>query len=179
MRHAVKFFSVLFILCFLTQYAFANLEMGKVPKVVTLQDNLGGRLDKTPFSTEEFKGKVTILFYVDPDEKDLNNDASEALKAEDFPLDKCQSYGIINMAATWLPNFAISKSLKKKQKIYVDTIYVRDYKKTFVKEWGISDDTSDVLAFDKSGHLIFRKDGKLEQQDIQALIKAVKDHIDQ
>jgi len=179
MRHAVKFLPALLIFCLLPQCASANLEMGNVPKVVTLQDKLGGRLDGTPFSTKEFKDKVTVLFYVDPDEKDLNNDASEALKAENFSLDKYQSYGIINMAATWMPNFAISKSLKKKQEKYTTTIYVRDYKKTLVKEWGLSDDNSDVLAFDKSGKLIFRKDGKLEHKDIQALIKAIKDHIDQ
>lgn len=170
--------SLVMLLCLSAQNALANLELGKTPNVVTLQEKLGGRLDGTPFSTEEFKNKVTVLFYVDPDEKDLNNEASEALKAENFSLDKYQSYAIINMAATWLPNFAISSSLKEKQKIYTTTIYVRDYKKVLVNEWGLSDNNSDVLAFDKSGNLIFRKDGKLEQQDIQALIKAIKDHID-
>ncbi|MDA8141858.1 MAG: hypothetical protein M0036_24695 [Desulfobacteraceae bacterium] len=166
------------IVCLLSQNGWAGLEIGKVPTTITLQNKDGGRLDGTPWSSTEFKDKVSVVFYVDPDEKDLNNDASEALKKENFPLDKYKSYGIINMAATWLPNFAISASLEEKQKIYPDTIYVRDYKKVLVHGWGLADDSSDVLAFDKTGNLIFRKDGKLNAEDIKALIQAIRENID-
>lgn len=164
--------------CPAAQNAWAELTIGQVPATITLEAKLGGRLDKTPFSTEAFRDKVAVLFYVDPDEKDLNNDASEALKAENFDLKKYQSYAVINMAATWLPNFAISSSLKEKQKIYPSTIYIRDYKKVFVKNWGLADNNSNVLAFDKSGRLIFRRDGKLDKTQIQELIKAIRDHLD-
>ncbi len=170
---------VLVSLCLFAQNAVADLKIGEIPKTVTLKDDAGGRLDGTPWSSSELTGKVSILFYVDPDEKDLNNPASEALKAEAFPLEKYQSYGIINMAATWLPNFAISSSLKKKQKIYTSTIYVRDYDKALVKEWGIADENSDVLAFDKSGKLIFKKEGQLTDDEIKLLIKTIRDHLDQ
>jgi predicted transcriptional regulator len=81
------------------------------------------------------------------------------------------------MAASWLPNFAISSSLKDKQKRYPTTIYVRDYKKVLVNAWKIADDSSNVLAFDKQGKLIFRKDGKLTTEDIQRLIKAIRDRL--
>ncbi|GAG49253.1 unnamed protein product, partial [marine sediment metagenome] len=138
----------------------------------------GGRLDDTPWSSDELMGKVFAVFYVDPDEKDLNNDASEALKEAKLPRDKFQSFAIINMAATWLPNFAISSALKEKQERYPDTIYVRDYKKALVDKWGISDNNSDVLAFDKEGRLIFRKDGKLNQEDIKELLKVIRTHMD-
>jgi len=115
---------------------------------------------------------------VDPDEKDLNNDASEALKAEKLPRDKFQSFAIINMAATWLPNFAISSALKDKQKQYPTTIYVRDYKKVLINKWEIADDNNDVLAFDKNGRLFFKKYGKLNEKEIQDLLKAVRHHVD-
>lgn len=157
--------------------AWAEVQMGQVPTTVELKEKMGGRLDGSPWSSDEMRGKVSIIFYVDPDKKDLNNDASEALAAEKFPLDKYQSYGIINMAATWLPNFAISSSLEEKQKKYPNTIYVRDYKKVLVKEWNIADDTSDVLAFDKEGKLIYRKDGKLNADDIGQLIKVIRENL--
>jgi YtfJ family uncharacterized protein len=144
---------------------------------VDLKEKLGERLDGKPWSSEELRGKVHVLFYVDPDEKDTNNDASEALLKENFPGEKYQSVGIINMAATWLPNFAISSSLKDKQKRYPKTIYVRDYKKVLVNAWNIADDSSNVFAFDKQGKLIFRKDGKLAAEDIQRLIKSIRDHL--
>ncbi len=176
MRHFLK---ALVLTCLLSQSAWAGLEIGHVPEKVELKNDLGGRLDGTSWSSEEFQGKVHILFYVDPDEKDLNNDASEALKRENFSLEKCQSWAIINMAATWLPNFAIASSLKEKQKVYPDTIYIKDYKKVLVKEWEISDNNSDILAFDKQGRLIFIKEGKLDPEDIENLIKVVRNHIDQ
>jgi YtfJ family uncharacterized protein len=169
-------------LVFVLAVVFLNLpaqaiEMGKVPPKVELKEKLGGRLDGKLWSSEELQGKVSVLFYVDPDEKDTNNDASEALNKEKFPEDKYQSFGIINMAATWMPNFAISSALKDKQKRYPKTIYVRDYKKVLVKAWQIADDSSDVLAFDKKGVLIFRKDGKMTAEEIKTLIKVIREHL--
>jgi YtfJ family uncharacterized protein len=170
-------------LVFVLTVVFLNLpaqaiEMGKVPPQAELKEKLGGRLDGTPWSSVELQGgKVSVLFYVDPDEKDTNNDASEALNKEKFPEDKYQSFGIINMAATWMPNFAISSALKDKEKRYPKTIYVRDYKRVLVKAWNIADDSSDVLVFGKKGELIFRKDGKLTAAEIQTLLKTIREHL--
>jgi len=176
MRQSVRWL-VLILSVFLINQAAEAVEIGEIPPKVELKGELGGRLDGTAWSSEELRGRVHVLFYVDPDEKDTNNDASEALDKEDFPSNKFQSVGIINMAATWLPNFAISSSLKDKQKRYPRTIYVRDYKKVLVNAWKIADDSSNVLAFDKEGKLIFRKDGKLTQEEIQTLIKAIRNHL--
>jgi len=176
MKHLQKLCSVMFVL-FLAPQMVQAIELGQVPPKVELLENLGGRLDGTAWRSDELKGKVHVLFYVDPDEKDTNNDASEALDREKFPAEKFQSVAIINMAATWMPNFAISMSIEDKQKRYPRTIYVRDYKKVLVDAWKMADDSSNILAFDQQGKLIFRKDGKLSPDDIQKLIKAIKDHL--
>jgi uncharacterized protein len=176
MKHLVKILILMSAVFLIHQVALA-LEIGEVPPRVELKEKLGGRLDGKPWSSEELQGKVFVIFYVDPDEKDTNNAASEALDKEKFPTDKFQSYGMINMAATWLPNFAISSALEEKQKKYPKTIYVRDYKKVLVQAWKIADDSSNVLAFDKKGKLIFRKDGKLTNEEIQKLIKAIRDNL--
>ena len=176
MQHFVKWLVFVLAIILINQAAQA-VEIGEIPPKVELKEKLGGRLDGKPWSSEELQGKVHVLFYVDPDEKDTNNDASDALDREKFSSDKFQSVGIINMAATWLPNFAISSALKDKQKRYPKTIYVRDYKKVLVNTWKIADDSSNVLAFDKQGKLIFRKDGKLTTEEIQRLIKVVRDHL--
>ncbi len=170
--------SLMFLVClFASSSAWAQVEMGKTPPGVELKGDSGGRLDGTPWNSQELKGKVHVLFYVDPDEKDLNNDASEALDKEKFPSEKYGSVAIINMAATWLPNFVIASSLEEKQKRYPRTLYLRDLKKALVQTWKIADDNSDVLAFDKEGRLIFRKDGKLNTDEIQKLIKAIKENL--
>jgi hypothetical protein len=176
MKHVMAGF--IFILSlFMIQDIAQAIEIGEVPTPIELKEKLGGRLDGTPWSSAELRDKVHVLFYVDPDEKDTNNDASEVLNREKFPGDKFHSVAIINMAATWLPNFTISSSLKEKQKRYPKTTYVRDNKKVMVKGWKIADDSSNVLAFDKNGKLIFRKDGKLTSEEIQTLIKVIRDHL--
>ncbi len=176
MKHLVECLLLGLAVLLMNQAADA-IEIGEIPPKIELKEKLGGRLDGKPWSSEELRGRVHVLFYVDPDEKDTNNDASEALDREKFPGDKLQSVGIINMAATWLPNFAISSALKDKQKRYPTTIYVRDYKKVLVDAWKIADDSSNVLAFDKNGRLIFRKDGKLTAEEVQRLIKIIRDHL--
>jgi len=176
MKDLIKIMMVVLGVFLINQVAQA-IEIGEVPPKVELKEKLGGRLDGKPWSSEELQGKVHVLFYVDPDEKDTNNPASEAIDKEKFPEDKFHSYGIINMAATWMPNFAISRALKEKQEKYPKTTYIRDYKKVLVNAWKIADDSSDVLVFDKKGKLIFKKDGKLNLMEIQRLIKAIRDNM--
>jgi predicted transcriptional regulator len=165
--------AALFAVSLVPAVAWAGSELGQVPPKVELKDKLGGRLDGTLWSSDELKGKVHVLFYVDPDEKDTNNETSEALDKEKFPREKFQSVAIINMAATFMPNFLISSSLKEKQEKYPRTIYVRDYKKVLVKEWKLGD----ILAFNKQGKVIFRKDGKLTPEEIQKLLKVIKENL--
>ena len=176
MKHFSKWL-ILGLSVFLANQTAQAFEIGEIPPKVELKEKLGGRLDGKPWSSEELQGKVYVLFYVDPDEKDTNNPAMEALDKEKFPPDKFQSIGMINMAATWMPNVLINSSLEEKQKRYPKTVYVRDNKKTLVQAWKIADDSSNVLAFDKKGKLIFRKDGKLNAEEIQKLIKTIRDNL--
>ena len=156
----------------------AELPLGKIPPKIVLEGDLGGRLDGTAWNSEELiSGKVMVLFYVDPDESDLNNHVSDALKAENFPLDKYGSIGMANMDATWLPNFAINIKLKSKQEKHKSTIYVKDLKKTVVNKWGLSDDNSDVILFGKDGKVLYSYDGKFSDAQVKEIIQAVKDNL--
>ena len=157
----------------------AELPIGEIPARVVLKGELGGRLDGTQWSSEELiSGKVIVLFYVDPDESELNNHVSDALKAENYPKEKYGSIGMANMAATWLPNFAINMKLKSKQEQYKSTVYVKDLDKTLVKKWNLSDDNSDVVVFDKDGKVLYSVDGKFTDAQVKEIVKVVWDNLD-
>jgi YtfJ family uncharacterized protein len=175
-KHLLRVLILLSAALLFNQVVWA-LEFGEPPPKVELKEKLGGRLDATPWSSDELQGKLSVIFYVSPDERDTNNPASEALDKEKFPSDRFRSYGIINMAASMLPNFVINSALREKQERYPKTIYVRDYKKVLVHAWEIADHSSNVMVFDKKGTLIFRKDGKLTAEEIQKLIKTVWDNL--
>lgn len=173
----MKYLALVCCLVCLPLMALAELPLGEVPKTITLSGDLGGRLDGTAWSSDELRGKIYTLWYVDPDESELNNHATERLKKEEFPLEQVGSVAIVNMAATWKPNFAISSVLKDKQEEFPTTIYVKDYDSVLVKEWGLDDDNSDVVAFDQEGRVIFSKDGKLSDEEVEQLVQAIKDNL--
>ena len=157
---------------------FAELTIGEIPPTIVLKDDLGGRLDGTQWSSEELvSGKVLILFYVDPDESELNNHVSEALRAENYPSAKYGSVAIINMEATWMPNVAINIKLKSKQEEYKSTVYVKDLEKKLVKKWGLSDDNNNVLLFGKDGKVLYSVDGKFTDAQVKEIVKVAWENL--
>ena len=170
--------TVIFTMFFSTM-VLAELPIGEIPPKVVLKGDLGGRIDGTQWSSEELVSeKVIVLFYVDPDESELNNHVSDALKAENYPKEKYGSIGMANMAATWLPNFAINMKLKSKQDKHKNTIYVKDLDKTLVKKWDLSDDNSNVVVFGKNGRVLYSVDGKFSDAQVKEIIKVIWDNID-
>ncbi len=152
---------------------FSTLPVGEIPEVITLSEKEGGRIDGTPWSSSELVGKVWVLVYADPDESDLNDAATEALKAKDYPDDVYQSVAVINMGATWKPNFLINTILKGKQKKYPSTVYVRDMNKALVNKWGLADDSNDIVVFDTNGNVIFSFDGQLGEKEIEEMLSLI------
>ena len=170
--------TMIFIILF-PSMVLSELPISKIPPKVVLKGDLGGKLDGTQWSSEELvSGKVIVLFYVDPDESELNNHVSDALKAENYPKEKYGSIGMANMAATWLPNFAINMKLKSKQEKHKETVYVKDLDKTLVKKWGLSDDNSDVIVFGKDGRVLYSVDGKFTDAQVKEIVKVVWDNLD-
>ena len=153
------------------------VELGKVPSSVILDGDNGGKTNGSAWNSNMLKGKVHILFYVDPDERKLNEPLSQALKKRHFDRNKYASIAMINLAATWMPNAILESKLKAKQKEFPDTIYVKDKKKVLVKKWGLADDNSDILIFDKKGELIYKKFGKLSEKEITFVLALIEKNL--
>ena len=145
------------------------ISLNEKPKEIIISGENGGLVkDGKAWDSNMLKNKVYVMFYVDPDKKDVNEEFSQALKAKEYrEKGAFGSIAIINMAATWKPNFAINIILKGKQKEFPKTIYVKDYNKVLVKEWGVRDNASDILIFSKDGTLLFYKAGKMSTKDTQ------------
>jgi len=170
-----KFTMIILTVIILGTAAVAGeIVVGEKPPVLVLEGRQGGRLDNSAWSSEELKDKVWCLFYVDPDESDLNVAAEDSLSAEDIPDDKLKTAAVINYKATILPGFAVSMVLRGKQKDHPNTLYLKDNKHVFVDEWGLTDDTYCTLVFDKDGVLVYRKDGKMSDEDIEEYISVIK-----
>ncbi len=150
-----------------------SLEVGEILPAVILSGDDGSKVTGETFDTQSMKGKLSLIFYVDPDEKEVNEHVSKAIKAHSFDKTHFQSYAIINMAATWLPNFAISNILEEKQKEYAKSIYVKDLKKNFVYMWKVADDSSNIILVDKNSKVLFIQEGEVNDARLKELISLI------
>jgi predicted transcriptional regulator len=167
----------IFIMIVLFLSNLVAIDVGAVPKQVTLSGDEGGLVSGGAWDSSMIKDKVYVLFYVDPDEKDTNEAFADALKKENFDKSKYGSIAIVNLAATWKPNVIINALLKSKQKKFPQAIYVKDKNKKLVKEWALRDDSSDILVFDKDGKLLYTRAGKLDEMEIANVISLIKAHL--
>ena len=104
---------------------------------------------------------------------DLNEETSQMLDKQNYPLDKYGSYGIINMDATWMPNFLIGEALKDKQRKYPNTKFIKDFKKVFVKDWQLKDDSNAMMVFNRKGERVFYVDGKLTKKQSDEMVALI------
>jgi len=153
------------------------IELGNIPNSVIISGANGAKIDGSAWNSSMLKGKIHILFYVDPDEKELNMPLAKALKAKNYDKNITASLAIINLAATWIPDVVLESILKEKQKQFPNTIYIKDKKKVLVNKWHLADDNSDILIFDKKGKLIYKKFGKVTESEIKDVIKLIEKYL--
>ena len=155
------------------------LTVGAIPKNITIEGDNGGLVasDGAAWNSSTIKERVFIMFYVDPDEKDTNSHFSAILKEKAYDRANYGSIAIINLAATWKPNFAIESILESKQEEFPDTIYVKDKASVLVNEWEVKDDASNILIFSKESKLLFYKSGKMLEDDISTALKLIEENM--
>jgi len=175
----IKLLLVTLLVTLLATLNLSAISVGEVPKNITLEGENGGNVaDNSQWDSSSIKNNVYVVFYVDPDEKDTNEHFSQALKKKDYrKIGDFGSMAIINLAATWKPNFIIEKILQGKQEEFPNTIYVKDKNSIVVTEWKVADNASDILIFDKKGKLLFYKSGKMSDEDMSEAFKLIKENI--
>ena len=154
-----------------------SLSLNEIPKEITLEDSNGGLVDGQAWSSSMLKEKVNILFYIDPDEKDMNQKFKERLREENIVKEKLEVSVILNLSATWIPNFAIEKSLEEAQKKDEMITFIKDKKRILVKEWELQDEASSILIFDKEGKLIYQNIGELSSSEIEKIMKLIEESL--
>lgn len=166
------------ILYFCIVTSVFGLYIGEMVKEVVLEGETGGLVvEDQKWDSTSLNGKVSLIFYVDPDEKDLNSKFSQLIEEKNFDQNKFRKVAIINLAATWKPNFVIENILKEKQQKFPHNLYIKDKKSILVDEWKIKDNTSDVILLSPKGEVLFYKDGALSQGDMEIVFTLIDDEM--
>jgi len=167
----------LLFLPLLLSLSLSAVEIGSTLPSITLDGDKGGRVTGGAWKSSELTGKVHLVFYVDPDESDTNDALSDAVKESAPDRSKFASVAIINMAATWKPNFAIQSVLEGKQEKFPYTTYVKDMDKHIIESWKIADDNNDIILLDKTGKILFAYEGEVDAAGIKKVIRLIKENM--
>ena len=118
--------------------------------------------------------QVVVIFYTDPDSKDVNEPLSNAIKAKNYTKEKYSSIGVGNCADTWLPNSAVRLGARQKEKEYPNSVILLDFDHVLLKSWNLND------CNDKGVIIIIGKDQKIKyisyvksQEESKAIIPMV------
>jgi predicted transcriptional regulator len=134
--------------------------------------------DEKIFTMDSWAGKVMLVTYVDPDESDLNEHFTDAMKkAKDDGLLKDETYkgiGIADCAATWKPDALIRAIAGRKAKKYNTTILF-DYDASLRNAWGLGKDTSNVILLDKNRVCRYIFKGKVPNDQVATTVKLAID----
>lgn len=144
------FFTVLLVLLWSASGAIAgDLKVGDKASDWSLAD-ADGKL----FTMQTWTGKVLLVNYNDPDESDLNEHFTDAMKkAKDDGLLKDTAYkgiGIADCKASWKPDALIKIIGGKKAKKY-NTVILFDYDASLRNAWGLKEDSANAILLDKNG----------------------------
>lgn len=134
--------------------------------------------DDKVFTMETWAGKVLMINYVDPDESDLNEHFTDAMKkAKDAGRLSDEHYkglGIADCDATWKPNFAIRGIAGRKAKKY-KTVILFDYEASLRNAWGLAKDTSNIIVLDKNRICRAIVRGRVADDMVDQLVQLVVD----
>jgi predicted transcriptional regulator len=172
MKKAAFFFAAFSLLMGVAVQA-EDLQVGMTASDWSFVDS-----EKKVFSMASWAGKVLLVNYVDPDESDLNEHFTDAMKkAKDDGLLKDATYkgiGIADCAATWKPNFAIRAIAGRKAKKY-KTVILFDYDGTLRAAWGLTKDTANMILLDKNRVCKAIVRGRVPEKDVDKIVQMAID----
>ena len=95
----------------------ADIKLNKTLPAVTLSGDSGYYSGKE-WSSDMLKGKITMLMYVDPDEKSKGENFKPYIERMERELnfDRFQIVVVLNIGSTWKPKFIIKKLMGDKLK---------------------------------------------------------------
>ncbi len=160
--------------------AMYAIELGeKVPNITLSGDEGGFVKNDKPFRLQDLEGKIFVIMFADPDERSDGEALNKALKEakKSFPENSMQSIALINLKATWKPNWIISKIIRSKQEKYPTTWFVQDVKGVMMRKWGLKDDAYECIVVDEKGRVILYETAPFSSAKIADIVNRISDEV--
>ncbi|AVF58949.1 YtfJ family protein [Vibrio diabolicus] len=174
------------LLAITPSFAFAhNLSVGEtVPSAkvaaygeIVLQ---GEGVAYQPWATQHMQGKVRVIQAIAgrSSSKEMNAPLMSAITAAQFPQDSYQTTTIINQDdAIWGTGSFVKSSAQDSKKEFPWSSMVLDENGVVANTWDLKEESSAIIVQDKTGKVLFVKEGALEQDEIAKVIELIKQNI--
>ena len=168
------FFTVLLVLLWTVSGAIAgDLKVGDKASDWSFAD-----ADGNLYTMQSWAGKVLLVNYNDPDEKDMNEHFTDAMKkAKDDGVLNDESYkgiGIADCKASWKPDVLIKSFGASKAKKY-NTVILFDYDASLRNAWGLKEDSANAILLDKDGVCRAIVRGRVADDQVAVLVQLAAD----
>jgi YtfJ family uncharacterized protein len=106
--------------------------------------------------------------------KKMNADLMAAITASKFPADRYQTTTIINQDdAMWGTGSFVKSSAEDSKAEFPWSSIVLDKNGTVAKSWQLKDESSAIIVLDKSGKVLFVKEGALTDSEISQVTSLI------
>ncbi|MEE8588536.1 MAG: YtfJ family protein [Sulfurimonadaceae bacterium] len=158
---------------------FAEVDTKQSLHPVTLEGDNGSYYTGEAWDSSMLQGKTTMLMYVDPDEKNKGEVFKPTIEAfeKDLDFDKFQILVILNLNATWKPDFVIRSLMKSKLTDYPKRTYILDTNSVLVKEWGLTDNEYNTLVINDESKVIYSHSGRWKEGEIDKINVLIRSEV--
>ncbi|MGL5318579.1 MAG: hypothetical protein ACRC9Q_07800 [Bacteroidales bacterium] len=162
--------ALFFAFMFNTLTASAENNVGKEVKQVSVRDSRN-----KPIPLPFFGEKHLLIFYVDPDARNQNAKFVEYLEENKIKSDKIFSFGVANLADTFLPNSVVRTFIRLKERKVKEAIYT-DPDHLLRDAWNIGDVNGKltVIFITKDKKIAFFGSGELTKAQIDEFFKTIE-----
>lgn len=170
MKMKISLLALSFAFMFNVLVASAKTNVGKEVKQVYVRDS-----HNKPIPLPHFGEKHLLIFYVDPDARNQNAEFVEYLEENKIKSDKIFSFGVANLADTFLPNSIVRTFIRLKEKKVNEAIYT-DPDHLLRDAWNIGDVNGKltVIFVTKDKKIAYYGSGELSKHQIDEFFKTIE-----
>jgi len=167
------------LLIFTVASLFAEIDTQQPLSTITLEGDNGGYYSGKSWDSSVLDGKTTLLMYVDPDEKGKGEVFKPTIEAfeKDLDFDKFQILVILNLDATWKPDFLIRKLMKSKLTDYPKRTYILDTGSVLVEKWGLTNNEYNTVIINNERKVIYSHSGEWKDGEISKVNTLVRSEV--
>ncbi|WP_434360897.1 YtfJ family protein [Parasalinivibrio latis] len=159
-----------------------NLTVGQPVPAVKVDDKgelmlTDGSITYQPWSAAQLPGKVRVVQAMAgrSSAKEINGPIIEALKTAGLPKDTYQTTTIVNQDdAVWGTGGFVKSSVEDSKEEFSWSSFILDADGKVAKAWDLKAKSNAIIVLDKSGKVLFAKDGALTEQEISDVLSMLK-----